>query len=110
MVRTTLQVTFTLTFRSNYLRMPRSLRCNGFEGPEHQIIYLSREIRSEVSEWLAGMITEARMLPIRKSSDFRLSVAMRPCVEPEKRIPERSTNNHPPYFRLPTTWRASYYA
>jgi hypothetical protein len=76
----------------------------------HQIIYLSREIHSEESEWLAGMIIEARMLPIRKSSDFRESVAMRPCVEPEKRIPERSTNNHPPYFRLPTTWRASYYA
>jgi hypothetical protein len=35
---------------------------------------------------------------------------MRPCVEPEKRIPERSTNNHPPYFKLPTTRRASYCA
>jgi hypothetical protein len=40
-----------------------------------QIIYLSREIRSEVSEQLVGIIIVARMLPIQESSDFRLSVA-----------------------------------
>lgn len=78
-----------------------------FRSPGHQIIHLSREILSEVSEWLAGIMIETRMLLLLQSSDIRLSMAMRPCVEPEKRIAERSATHQLAYFRLPTTWRAS---